>query len=161
LPAHPPRHVHPAMIATFAMPNEPEPGRLAVPHDSIKGIHVTFLRPDGMGKASTHPDKIMLGASAGTPIVVAPMDDGLGLAITEGIEDAFSIHIATGLGAWAAGSAARLRALGLPVPAYTDLVTIVADQDEVGQRNAYHLAGRLRERGIAVDINTPGAEVAP
>ena len=47
----------------------------------------------------------MIGRSTGAPIVLAPLTDALGLAITEGIEDALSVHEATGLGVWAAGSA--------------------------------------------------------
>ena len=48
--------------------------------------------------------------------MLAPMNDLLGLAITEGVEDALSIHAATGLGAWAAGAASRLPALADAVP---------------------------------------------
>ena len=60
-------------------------------------IHLTRLNPDG-SKLSEKP-KIMIGQSArGFPIVVAPPNDLLGLAITEGIEDALAIHEATGLG---------------------------------------------------------------
>ena len=36
--------------------------------------------------------------AGGLPIVVAPVNDSLGLAITEGIEDALSVHEATGFG---------------------------------------------------------------
>jgi hypothetical protein len=92
----------------------------------------------------------------GTPIVVAPMGDGLGLAITEGIEDALSVHLVTGLGAWAAGSANRMPALAPAVPYYTDAVTIIADPDDAGQRGAHELADGLFRRGIAVEIKTPG-----
>jgi hypothetical protein len=44
-----------------------------------------------------------------SPIVLAPPNDLLGSSITEGIEDALTMHEATGLGTWAAGSAARLK----------------------------------------------------
>jgi hypothetical protein len=37
-----------------------------------------------LGKAGTERDKIMLGSSIGHPIVRAPPNDLLGLAITEG-----------------------------------------------------------------------------
>jgi hypothetical protein len=43
----------------------------------------------------------MIGRSIGFPIVLAPVNDGLGLSITEGIEDALSLHQATGLPQWA------------------------------------------------------------
>ena len=47
----------------------------------------------------------MIGRSSGSPIVLAPANDLLGLVISEGIEDALSLHEASGCGAWAAGSA--------------------------------------------------------
>lgn len=147
LPPRPPKYPYPTMIAPFALPTEPEPGVLAIPREAITGVHLTRLRPDGRGKAGIRPDKIMLGQAQGTPIVLAPLDDGMGLGITEGIEDALSVHFATGLGAWAAGSNGHMPALADIVPDYTDLVTVVADNNEVGQRNAHHLADRLVRRG--------------
>ncbi len=50
----------------------------------------------------------MLGPNAGLPIVVAPVNDRLGLAIAEGIEDGLSVFVETGLGVWAAGSAGNM-----------------------------------------------------
>jgi len=138
---------------------ELEPGVLAIPRDAIAGVHLTRLRPDGRGKAGIRPDKFMLAQTQGAPIVLAPLNDGMGLAITEGIEDALSVHFATGLGAWAAGSADHMPALADIVPDCTDLVTVVADNNEVGQRNARHLADRLVRRVIAVEVETPGAEL--
>ena len=54
-----------------------------------------------------HPKKI-IGSPAGLPVIVSPVNDLLGLAICEGIEDALSVYAATGLGAWAAGGAGAL-----------------------------------------------------
>ena len=89
----PPRGVHaPAMIAAFGLAREIEPGVLAIADDAVHGVHLTRLRPDGFGKAGTESDKIMIGSSLGCPIVLAPPNDLLGLAITEGIEDALSAH---------------------------------------------------------------------
>lgn len=78
----------PAMIAAFGVALEPELGVLAIADDAVRGVHVTRLAPDGSGKAGTDADKITLGSSLGSPIVLAPPNDLLGLAITEGIEDA-------------------------------------------------------------------------
>jgi hypothetical protein len=160
LPPCPPKYIHPAMVSAFALTEEPEPGRLTLTSKAIVGVHLTFLRADGRGKAGTGCDKIMVGPSAGTPIVVATINDGQGLAITEGIECALSVHMATGLGAWAAGSATRLPLLADAVPAYVDLVTIVADSDDVGQHNARLLAERLARRRHAVDLQTCSDEEA-
>jgi Toprim domain len=155
LPARPPRYQNPAMIAPFAIPHEPTPGHLEISTSHVTGVHLTLLRPDGSGKAGTARDKIMIGPSMGTPIVLAPINDNLGLAITEGIEDALSVHVATELGIWAAGSATRMPALADAVPDYVDAVTVVADADEVGQYNAHALAERLAIRGIYADVTTP------
>lgn len=143
----PPRGEHgPAMIAAFALAAEPTPCALAV--QSITGVHITRLRADGSGKAG-NPSKIMIGHSIGTPIVLAPPNDLLGLALTEGIEDALAIHQATGLGAWAAGSASLLPALARAIPEWIDFVTIMADDDAAGVRGAHELSAALTERGIA------------
>ena len=147
----------PAMIAAFGITTEPEPGVLAIADDAVRGVHLTRIASDGSGKAGTDADKIMLGPSLGSPIVLAPANDLLGLAISEGIEDALSIHKATGLGAWAAGSACRLPALAHAVPEWIDFVTIFADDDddETGRRNASDLAARLTERRINTRIVLP------
>ncbi len=137
----------PAMIAAFGIPEEPEPGKLAIDGD-IKGIHLTRLKPDGSGKAGTACDKIMLGSSTGAPIVLAPMNDLLGLVICEGIETGLSLVEAMGCGVWAAGSAGRMVSLADAIPNCADCVTVIAEADEAGQKGAADLAAKLDERGI-------------
>jgi hypothetical protein len=152
LPPTKPEH-HPAMIAAFAMPDEIEPGKLAEPRD-VRAVHLTLLKPDGTGKAEL-PDgkspKIMIGSSS-LPIVLAPPSDSLGLAITEGIEDALTAHQATGVGAWAAGSASRMPALADVIPQYIESVTIFAHNDVAGRNGARGLAKALRDRDIEVAL---------
>ena len=145
----------PAMITAIGLARETEPGELVIDDDVIRGVHLTSLKADGSGKAGTDRDKIMIGRSLGSPIILAPPNDGLGLAITEGIEDALSIHEATGLGAWAAGSASRMPALAPAVPDYIDAVTIVADPDDTGRSNARKLADALRPHGCEVRLIVP------
>ena len=67
------------------------------------GIHLTRLRADGTGKADVEKPKIMLGPSQGEPIIVHDNPERLDLFISEGIEDAASIAVATGSTCWAAG----------------------------------------------------------
>jgi Toprim domain len=141
-------HYPPAMIAAFGMPTEVEPGVISILPSAVQAVHVTRLLPDGSGKAGTDNDKIMIGTPRGAPIVLASPNDLNGLAITEGIEDALSLHEATGLGVWAAGSASMLPALAAVIPSYIDLVTIVSDPDQDGQRFARQLKAGLTERGI-------------
>jgi hypothetical protein len=152
----PPRGKHgPAMIAAFGVAYEPEPGLLEIADIQVRGVHLTRLAPDGSGKAGTERDKIMLGSSIGYPIILAPPNDLLGLAITEGIEDALSVHDATGLGVWAAGCASRLPALANAVPNYIEAITIYSDADTAGQAGAVALAEALIARGFP-DVRIEG-----
>jgi hypothetical protein len=141
----------PAMVAAFGIPSEPEPGELHLEFGAVRGVHITRLRPDGSGKASTTADKIMVGIVRGTPIVLAPANDLGGLAITEGIEDGLTVFEATGLGVWVAGSAGFMPALAECVPAYVECVTIYSHNDEAGQIGARTLAQALQARGL-VDV---------
>jgi hypothetical protein len=144
----------PAMIAAIGMARETLPGELVIDDAAIRGIHLTSLKPDGSGKAGTDRDKIMIGKSVGFPIVLAPVNDGLGLSIAEGIEDALSLHEATGLGAWAAGSASRLPALAERIPSYVECVSISADGDDVGLEYA-NLLGQIVLRSRECRILVP------
>ena len=149
----------PAMIAAFGLASEIEPGVLSIRVNAITGVHLTRLRSDGAGKIDDGSEaKIMVGHSKGSPIVLAPPNDLLGLAISEGIEDALSLHQATGLGAWAAGSASRLPALAEAVPPYIGCAAVVMDDDDAGRRHAPALVKCLNDRGIHVRSN---ALIAP
>ena len=139
----------PSMIAAFALADEQEPGTLAIADRAVQGIHLTRLKPDGSGKAAIEPAKIMMGPSSGFPIVLSPPNDLLGLAVTEGIEDGLAA-LSSGLGVWVAGSASRMPALAATVPDFIECVTIAADSDEAGRKNAETLAERLVARGVAV-----------
>lgn len=138
------KHPH-AMIAAFGFVSEAVCGELAIPV-APPAVHLTRLAPD----ASQRLAKIMLGAVSGHPIVLAPTNDGLGLAIAEGIEDALSLHEATGLGAWAAGSAAHMARLEDAVPAYVSCVTIAEDDDPAGRLATARLGDALSSRGFEV-----------
>jgi hypothetical protein len=133
----------PALVAAFGIPSEPSPGLLDVAHMAVHGVLLVKLAADGSRKAAVEPAKVMVGPSANQPIVVAPVNDLGGLAITEGIEDALSIHQAMGLGAWAAGCANRLPALARAVPSYVTSVTLAVDDDNAGRRYADELANEL------------------
>jgi hypothetical protein len=140
-------HGH-AMIAAFGLAVEAESGVLAISDDAVAGVHLTKLNADGTGKAIADPNKIMIGKSAGVPICLAPPNDLLGMAVTEGIEDALSVYQVTGLGLWAAGSAGRMPALADRVPRFIECVSIFAHPDPAGQAGAIGLADRLKPRGI-------------
>jgi Toprim domain len=79
------------------------------------------------------------------------------MVIAEGIEDALNAHEASGLGAWAAGTATRLPALAGPIPSYIACVTILVDDDETGRTNSHKLMARLRDRNIEVRLTSRGS----
>ncbi|MDX8450700.1 toprim domain-containing protein [Mesorhizobium captivum] len=147
----------PAVVMPFGPAHEVEPGLLAIRPEAIMAVHLTRLTSGGEKLAVNA--KVMIGHGAqGFPLVVAPPNDLLGLAITEGVEDALSVHEATGLGAWAAGSASRLPALADQVPGHVDCVTVLADDDAAGHRHAPALVERLIQRGIHAEISILGTE---
>jgi hypothetical protein len=137
-----------AMIAAYGLGHEIEPAVIAIADDAIRGVHLTRLLPDGSDRERGEQAKIMIGQSIGTPIILAAPNDLLGMAISEGIEDALTVHEATGLGTWAAGSASRLPALADAVPDHIEAVTVLTDDDMDGRRHAAALVDRLRSRCI-------------
>jgi Toprim domain len=140
----------PAMIAAFGLAEEIEPGVVAINDVALRGIHITKLKLDGSGKADTERNKIIIGRCVGSPIVLAPVNDLLGLAICEGIEDTLSTYEATGLGAWAAGAASRLPGLAEVIPEYVESLSILVDDDNAGRRHSTELARRAAACGIQV-----------
>ena len=136
----------PALIAAYGIATEPEPGVLAITDDAVVGVHLIKLRTDGSDRLRDDPKcKITIGKDIAVPIVLAPPNDGLGIAVAEGIEDALIAHQETGLGAWAAGGAARLPMLAHAIPDYIECVTILVDDNEAGRRGATKLATRIHE----------------
>jgi Toprim domain len=142
----------PAMIGAFGMSTEPEPGSIEIADDAVRGVHLTRLLPDGSWRLDGETAKVMMGHSSGWPIVLAPLNDLLGLAVVEGIEDGVSVLAATGLGVWVAGCASRMAAIAPAIPTYTDCVTVYAHADEDGRQHSLVLANALRARGFEVFI---------
>ncbi len=118
---------------------------------NIAGVHRTFLRADGSGKAPIKPEKMSLGDvhGAGTPLAQV----GPKLAVSEGIETGLSVQQATGIPTLAALSAAGMQALVLP--AGVQEVFIAADPDSVGMNAAQAAARRWHADGRIVRIVKP------
>jgi hypothetical protein len=151
----PPNGEHPpAMIAVFGFCDEPEPGGIDPPA-IVTGVHITRLTPAGC-KAPEDKPKFMLGAMSGLPIVLAPVNDGKGLAITEGIEDGLSVFEETGLGVWAAGSAGNMPKIAAALPPYVECTTIFAHRDETGMRFAKEAARLIAAMEVEVHIKGRG-----
>lgn len=138
-----------SLICAFGIPEEPEPGVLAISDEFVKAVQLIHLLPDGSDRIRDDKGKITIGRGAmGSPIVLSPMNDLLGLVIVEGPEKGLGIFAGTGLGVWVAGTANRMPALADAVPEYTDHITVIRDDDEngVGLKFAGELAARLVER---------------
>lgn len=133
-----------AIITAFGNADGTEPGDLSLQTD-VSAVHRTIL-----DEAGNKIDKRMLGPVSGKPLCLAPVNDAGGLAITEGIEDALSIHVATGLGAWAAGSAIHMGKLADAVHPSVEVVTVAVDADLAGRKGAKALMDGLQRRRIEV-----------
>jgi phage/plasmid primase-like uncharacterized protein len=149
LPAH--KDHAPALIAAFTLVEEIEPGVLDVPRD-VRSVHLVALKPDGSDRADIEVKKRTVGRPGKLPIILAPVNDLLGLAVTEGIEDGLTVHQATGLGVWAAATAGRMPALGEMIASYVEAVTIYSHADNSGQTGARRLADALWGREIDVCV---------
>jgi putative DNA primase/helicase len=134
---HPSGQTLPAMVALVARGVDSRP----------TGIHRTFLRHDGDGKAPVQPTKMMLGPCRGGAVRLGLPDKVL--LIGEGIETCLAAMQATGLPAWAALSTSGLRSLDLP---NVDEVIILADGDDAGEAAARSAAQRWRLKKRRVRI---------
>lgn len=145
-----------AMIAAFGFCDEPEPG-IVRPPASVAAIHLTRLTPDGEKAGNdSNPAKIMLGPMSGLPIILAPINDGLGLALTEGIEDGLSVFEETDLGVWVAGSASNLPKIATAILPYVECVTIFAHRDDAGMRSAKEAARLIAAMKVECHLKGSG-----
>jgi hypothetical protein len=115
----------------------------------FRGIHRTFLKPDGSGKADVNKPKMMLGG-AGIIQLVDLSEIGIGLGLAEGIETALSVTQKIGWGpVWAAGSAGAIRTF--PFLRQTTL-NIFTDGDSAGLSAARACAARWVATGGEVHV---------
>jgi hypothetical protein len=136
----------PAMIALMTDPATGEP----------VGVHRTFLRPDGSGKADGQA-KMMLGG-AGVIRLVPDDEVTIGLGLAEGIETALAVMQGAGWRpVWACGSAGAIATF--PILGGIECLTIFADADEngVGANAAQACATRWSDAGREVAVHTPAA----
>jgi hypothetical protein len=117
------------------------------------GVHRTYLRPDGLGKAPLNPPRAALGPIKGGAIRLAgsaPL-----LLVGEGIETCLSAMQACELPAWAAVSAGGLEQLVLPDIVREVVILVDHDRNGVGQRSADRAARRWVQEGRRVRIALP------
>jgi len=134
----------PAMVALMcdAVTNEPT------------GIHRTFIKPDGSGKADVQPAKMMMGRAAGSVVRLTPDENvTTGLGICEGIEDGIAILNAGWAPVWCCMSAGNIAAL--PLLHGIESLTVFADADSPGRKAAATVAQRWRQAGGEAVIAEP------
>jgi putative DNA primase/helicase len=119
---------------------------------AMVGLHRTFIRRDGSGKASVEPTRASIGPIWGGAVRLDPVTEHL--VIGEGIETAASAGLLLCLPAWAATSAGNL-ARGLILPPEVRAVTIAADPDAAGRDAARAAWSRWTAEGRRVQVATP------
>ena len=137
----------PAMLALMTAPEAHRP----------VGVHVTYLRPDGGGKAAGKRPKIMLG-NAGVVRLVPDSEVTIGLGLAEGIETSLSVIQRAGWSpVWAACSAGGIGRF--PVLPGVEALTIFVDNDDggAGEGAAEACARRWVEAGRTVRVYVPPA----
>ena len=127
-------------------------GAVAIwPGQDVVGLHRTFLRADGKGKAPVTTPKMMIGRCGGGAVRLAPA--GPELVLSEGIETGLSVQQAVRLPVWATLSTSGLRSVILPPEVET--VVVAADGDEGGEQAAQAAARRFIAEGRKVKIARP------
>lgn len=122
----------------------------------VQALHLTFLRPDGSGKAKVNPARLYLGPKAGGCVKLTPNAEvTVGLAIGEGIETALAA-LCTGYPAWALLDAGNLAAF--PVLPGIEALTLLADHDPAGFRAVETVAERWAAAGRDVRVWQPPAD---
>jgi putative DNA primase/helicase len=121
------------------------------------GVHLTYLRRDGSGKAELTKEyqRECRGAVRGGSIRLLPFNSDFALIVSEGVESGLAASELFGLPCWSAVYAGGLFTLVLP-PEVRRIV-IAADNDEsgVGQRNALAAYDRWTAEGRSVRIVAP------
>ncbi|MEE9249655.1 MAG: toprim domain-containing protein [Alphaproteobacteria bacterium] len=123
---------------------------IQAPDRRISGIHRTYIRDDGMGKAGVATPKMALGPIGRGAVRLGPAGSVLGIA--EGIETALSAMQLFGVPVWCAlGS--RFDRIALPEE--VQRVIIFADSGEAGMDAANRALGAFNEQGRQTEICVP------
>ncbi len=130
----------PAMVAAVQGPD----GR-------ISGVHRTFLKPGGHGKADVDCPRMALGRCREGAVRLAAA--GPTLAVGEGIETCLAVMQATGHPAWAALSTGGMKAVVLP-SSVRDVI-LLADGDAAGEQAAREATRRFVAEGRTIRIARP------
>lgn len=120
---------------------------IQAPGRRISGIHRTYIRDDGIGKAGVATPKMALGPIGRGAVRLGPAGSVLGIA--EGIETGLSAMQLFGVPVWCAiGS--RFDRIALPEE--VQRVIIFADSGEAGMDAANRALGTFNEQGRQTEI---------
>lgn len=117
------------------------------------GIHRTYLRPDGSGKADIEPAKAMLGPCRGGAVRFSR--DRETMAVAEGIESALSFAVSTRIPTLATLSTSGMKAADLPALPLASSLVVACDNDPAGIMAGRILAERARDEGRAARVIHP------
>jgi Toprim domain len=117
----------------------------------LQGVQLTFLRPDGRGKAEIKCPRLTHGELKGGAVRLAPAGTRLGLA--EGIENAATVQQEAGLPCWATLSAGNLSNLPLPKPIRE--VVLCPDRGHAGEAAAQSATEVYLAMGHQVHVACP------
>lgn len=138
----------------------PHPAMVAVVRDAdgaSMSLHVTYVAPDGRGKAFGKKSRLMFGPMQGGAVHLTP--PGPALALGEGIETCLAYRARTGLPVWAALTTSQYASFRLPRGVRK--LVIAADGDKGGMNAATMLAERLcRACDVEIDPAPEGQDWA-
>ncbi len=134
------------------------------PDTEVHAVHRTFLTDDG-NKVDQSAKK-MLGPVKGGAVQLALIDLEKPLVLSEGIETALSVQMATGFPTWACLSTGGLYSVIVPDPSEIKEIIIAGDHDPVDERTerrpgehwATKKARKLEKEGHIVRIALPNKE---
>jgi putative DNA primase/helicase len=121
------------------------------------GVHLTYLRPDGGGKADLPKEfqRECRGVIRGGAIRLAEHDPDDELIVGEGLESVLSAMQIFGLAGWSAVFAGGLKTVELPPDIRTIVIAADNDVSGAGQRNAIAAYDRWIAEGRSVRIKAP------
>jgi putative DNA primase/helicase len=120
-------------------------------------VHVTYLHPDGSGKAHLprKEQKASFGPVGGGAVRLGKPCAGEWFAIAEGIETTAAVVMACAIPGWAAISANGIRSLVLPPEATHVIICADHDASGTGERAARDAAQRWMAEGRRVRVALP------
>ena len=133
--------------------------------EKMVGLHITYLEPDGSGKADVPIPRKIRSCSNSFSGAVIPLYEhdswpGTPLLVGEGIETCLAAHELTGRPVYCAMTATGLQRVKLP--GFIEKVQILGDKDVsgAGQKAAWNLRRALRLVGKRASVKFPTRKIS-